>query len=84
MNEDLYSGHILTGLEVTKAGWRKTAKDIAEEGAKATGISRERASGQVLLLDSALVRRLNNPEKYARDYMKEVTEPWSSSNGHGS
>ena len=61
MNEDLYSGHILTGIEVKKAGWRKTAKDIAEEGAKATGISRERASGQVLLLDGSLVRRLNNP-----------------------
>ena len=79
MNEDLYSGHILTGIEVKKAGWRKTAKDIAEEGAKATGISRDRASGQVLLLDSSLVRRLNNPEKYARAYMKSVTEPWSSS-----
>ena len=75
----LHSGHVLTGLEVTKNGWRKSDKEIAIAGADAEGIDRKRAKASVILLDDALVRRLNKPEVYARNYMKEVTEPWSSS-----
>lgn len=79
MTGKLFESYVLTGINVTKYGHIKTCRELAEGGATAIGIDTDRARGSVSLLDEALIRKINKPVAQAREYMKKVTVPWSSS-----
>ena len=82
----LFESFLLTGLNIRKYGHIKTCKQLAQEGAKALTIDEDRAKGAVAILDETIFRKISKVEAQARNYMKRVTVPWSSSrnNDNGS
>ena len=77
--KELWKAFCLTSLEVTQRGGIKSDKDVAKGGAEATGILESKARGQVVVMDQAVQRKLNAVVARARNYMKSMTVPWSTS-----
>lgn len=79
MHEELFKNFILTGINVTNYGHLKRFTELADKGAEATGIDKRRAKAQVAIFDEGIVREIKRPVAKARETMKEMTAPWSSS-----
>ena len=79
MNKNLFENYLLTGLNVSQYGYLKRCKELSDAGASATGINPDRAKGQVAIFDETIVRKIKAPVAKARQYMKDMTVPWSSS-----
>ena len=79
MHEELFKNFILTGINVTNYGHLKRFTELADKGAEATGIDKRRAKAQVAIFDEGIVREIKRPVAKARETMKEMTVPWSSS-----
>jgi ElaB/YqjD/DUF883 family membrane-anchored ribosome-binding protein len=79
MHEELFKNFILTGINVTNYGHLKRFTELADKGAEATGIDKRRAKAQVAIFDEGIVREIKRPVAKARELMKEMTKPWSSS-----
>lgn len=84
--KQFFESWVITGLEVEKWGTVKQHKQLAVEGAKAVGVAPYRAKGAVAILDEGISRAINKPVTQARQHMKEMTVPWSTSmnNDNGS
>ena len=84
--KQFFESWVITGLEVEKWGTVKQHKKLAIEGAKAVGVAPYRAKGAVAILDEGISRAIDKPVRQARQRMKEMTVPWSSSmnNDNGS
>lgn len=76
--KELWKAFCLTSLEVTQRGGIKSDRDVARGGAEATGILESKTRGQVVVMDQAVQRKLNAVVARARNYMKSVTVPWST------
>ena len=46
----VFDHYLLTGLHVRKAGWKKSWKELAAEGARANGVDEDRAEASVKLI----------------------------------
>lgn len=79
MNKKLFENFMLTTFNVDQYGHLKRFQELSDAGADATGIDKRRAKGQVAIVDEAIVRAIKGPVNKARQYMKSVTDPWSTS-----
>lgn len=77
--DKIFESYMLTSLSVRQYGHLKTCHELAQAGADHTGIKRERAKGQIILLDETLMRDLRRPVSQARTFMKDMCPPWASS-----
>lgn len=75
----IFEQYILTSLEVRKRGSIRSDKDVAQTGAEGTGIEAKRTTAQVEVMDKQVQSKINNVITKARNYMKSVTVPWSTS-----
>jgi len=75
----IFEQYVLTSLEVRKRGSIKSDKDVAKKGAEGAGIVEDRTKAQVEVMDKRVQAKINNVVTKARNYMKSVTVPWSTS-----